>query len=67
MPNETRYGAANPGHGHRVVLAERVVETLARQKRHAKAAAAWAKGAAEAEVERDRDRLRLRLDAAGRP
>jgi hypothetical protein len=42
MPNETRHGAADPGHGHRVVLAERLVETLAGQKGHVRAAAAWA-------------------------
>jgi nucleoside phosphorylase len=42
MPNETGSGASEPGHGHRVVLAERLVETMAGQKGHAKAVAAWA-------------------------
>jgi hypothetical protein len=42
MPNETGSGADDPGHGHRVVLAERLVETMARQKGHSSAAAAWA-------------------------
>jgi hypothetical protein len=42
MPNETGSGADDPGHGHRVVLAERLVDTMARHKRHSSAAAAWA-------------------------
>lgn len=42
MPNETGNGASDPGHGHRVVLAEKLVEAMAGQKGHGKAAAAWA-------------------------
>ena len=42
MSNETRYGADAPDHGHRVVLADHLVEAIAEQKGHSRAAAAWA-------------------------
>ena len=42
MPNEGGNGASDPGHGHRGVLAEKLVEVMAGQKGHGKAAAAWA-------------------------
>jgi hypothetical protein len=42
MQNETGNGAGDPGHGHRVVLAERLVEEIAEKRGHSKAAAAWA-------------------------
>ena len=42
MPNETGYGASAPAHGQRVVLAQRLVDELARRRGHARGAAAWA-------------------------
>jgi hypothetical protein len=41
MANETRFGAVAPGHGQRIVLAQLLVDALARRG-HSRAAAAWA-------------------------
>jgi hypothetical protein len=42
MPNETEFGASKPVHGQRIVLAQHLVEELARRRRHSGGAAAWA-------------------------
>jgi hypothetical protein len=42
MPNETGYGASEPAHGQRIVLAQRLAEELVRSHGHAPGAAAWA-------------------------
>ena len=41
LGNETRFGALDPGPGHRIVLAQRLVEVLSHGG-HSRAAAAWA-------------------------
>jgi hypothetical protein len=40
MPNETGFGASDPGHGNRIVVAERLVEELVKRG-HRRPAAAW--------------------------
>jgi hypothetical protein len=42
MPNETGYGASEPVHGQRIVLAQHLVDELARRHGHLGGAAAWA-------------------------
>jgi predicted transcriptional regulator len=42
MPNETGYGASEAVHGQRIVLAQHLVDELARRHEHSRAAAAWA-------------------------
>jgi hypothetical protein len=42
MPDETLHRASAPDHGHRIVVAERLVQELSSKRGHSRAAAAWA-------------------------
>jgi nucleoside phosphorylase len=42
MPNESGYGATEPGRGHRIVLAQHLVEEVAGKRGHPRAAVGWA-------------------------